>query len=31
MDIAIFGGKGSIDAYVMCNFLKQKLMTKVIT
>jgi C2 domain len=31
MDAALFGSGGSIDAYIMCNYLNQKLKTKVVT
>lgn len=31
MDTAIFGKGGSIDAYLTCQYLNQKLKTKVVT
>lgn len=31
MDKALFGKGGSIDAYLTCNYLNQKLKTKVVT
>lgn len=31
MDTALFGKGGSIDAYVICNYLNQKLKTKTVT
>jgi hypothetical protein len=31
MDMNLFGGKGSIDAYIICNYMDKKLKTKVIT
>ena len=31
MDTALFGGGGSIDAYIICNYQGQKLKTKTVT
>ena len=31
MDAALFGSGGSIDAYILCNYLNQKLKTRVVT
>lgn len=31
MDVALLGGKGSIDAYLICNYMNKKLKTNVIT
>jgi hypothetical protein len=31
MDTALFGGKGSIDAYIDCNYMTKTLKTAVLT